>query len=109
MNFVTNFSSVEDIISSYRAPANALDGANVLLAWYGYGDYCGSSYVLFEKDGKLYENFGSHCSCNGLEEQWEPEETTWAALSMRDLYGSDCEGHNEAAEILTALVKEHLN
>ena len=57
--------------------------SEILLADYTYEDYSGSAYVLFERAGKLYEVVGSHCSCFGLEGQWKPEETTWAALAMR--------------------------
>ena len=105
--YIENFKSLEDVISSYTAPDDALKGATVYLAWYGYGDYCGSSLVIFKKDGKLYEVNGSHCSCNGLEGQWEPEETTWKALSMRDISG-EYEGSAEANEELKKLVKRHL-
>lgn len=49
---------------------------NYIICWYGYGNYCGDSYVLYEKDGKYFENYASHCSCCELEGQWEPEETT---------------------------------
>lgn len=63
--------------------AGELDGANVLLASYGTPIYEGYAFVLFERDGKLYEVNGSHCSCYGLEGQWEPEETTIEALRHR--------------------------
>ena len=49
---------------------------NVLFASYSYENYSGDAFVLFEKDGKLYEVNGSHCSCYGLEGQFEPEETS---------------------------------
>lgn len=55
----------------------------ILLGARGWGSYCGDAFVLFERDGKLYEVNGGHCSCYGLEGQWTPEETTWAALAMR--------------------------
>jgi len=60
---------------------SALDGATVLLASYTYEDYSGSAFVLFERGGTLYRVDGSHCSCMGLEDQWEPEETSVAALA----------------------------
>ena len=82
------FKSNYDIIREYSAPADALDGAEILLAIYEYQDYEGYSFVLYKKDGKLFEVNGSHCSCNGLEGQWEPEETSWAALAKRKYYGS---------------------
>lgn len=63
--------------------AGELDGANVLLASYGRPMCSGYAFVLFERDGKLYEVNGSHCSCYGLEDQWDPEETTVEALRHR--------------------------
>lgn len=48
--------------------------------------YSGSAVVIFRRDDKLFEVHGSHCSCMGLEEQWEPEETTIEALRMRSPY-----------------------
>ena len=74
-----------------------LKDCKILLAWYGHGDYDGSAFVLFERDGKLYEVNGGHCSCFGLEGQWEPEETSVEALRHRinegylgrDTYTSD--------------------
>ncbi len=62
---------------------NQLDDAEILLAYYCYEDYSGSAFVLFRKEGKLYEVNGGHCSCYGLEGQWEPEETTKDALLHR--------------------------
>jgi hypothetical protein len=106
--FLTNFSSVEDIIEQFDAPKNALTDAKIYLAWYGYGDYCGYSLVVFEKDGKLWEVNGSHCSCSGLEGQWEPEETSWDALNMRE-FSDNYDGASEAQEKLQALVAEHLS
>lgn len=107
MSYVENFSSVEDIISSYGGKSQQdLDGALIHLAWYGYGSYSGSSLVIYEKDGRLFEVNGGHCSCNGLEDQWSPEETTIEALAMRDLSGdSEYDGSNEAHEILQAFVR----
>ena len=44
---------------------------NILFASYGQGGYEGDAWVLFEEDGKLFEVNGGHCSCYGLEGQWE--------------------------------------
>jgi hypothetical protein len=105
--YLQNFEDNDDIINSYAAPADALAEATVFLAWYGYGCYCGSSLVVYEKDGKLYEVNGNHCSCSGLEDQWQPEETSWDALAERTC-GSDCEGGANATEELQKIVKAHL-
>lgn len=69
---------------------------SIILALYTGGSYDGTAFVLFDQDGKLYEVNGYHCSCYELNEsnysgeaetQWQPEETTVAALKMRDDYG----------------------
>lgn len=63
------------------------NNAKILLAWY-YTDNDGSAFVLLERDGKLYEVNGSHCSCYGLEGQFEPEKTSIKALEHRETYGT---------------------
>lgn len=57
----------------------------VIFAGYTYENYSGSAFVLYvdADNGKLYEVNGGHCSCHGLEDQWEPEETSAAAVRMR--------------------------
>lgn len=55
----------------------------ILAASYRYEDYEGDAFVLFVKDGKLYEVNGSHCSCYGLEGQWSPEEVHIESLEHR--------------------------
>ena len=56
-------------------------GIEVLLA--SNSANSGSAFVLFRKDGKLYEVNGGHCSCYGLKGQWFPEETSIEALTHR--------------------------
>jgi len=58
-----------------------LKNANILIAWYGKESYDGKSEVYFEKGGKLFKNYAYHCSCYGLEGQWDPEETTWEEIA----------------------------
>ena len=58
----------------------------ILLAAYYDEDYEGDAYVLFERGGKLWEVHGSHCSCNGLEGQWDPEETSWEYFRSEHYY-----------------------
>ena len=50
----------------------------ILYEHYQYEDYSGYGHVIGydkEKDS-FFEIYGSHCSCYGLEGQWEPEYTT---------------------------------
>lgn len=71
----------KDVLKLLKQPIPT--AGEVLFASYGGADYEGDAVVVFRKGGTLYEVHGSHCSCNGLEDQWEPEETTVAALAMR--------------------------
>lgn len=69
--------------SDFEIGDKELEGVNILVASYTYESYEGSAYVLFERDGKLYEVHGGHCSCYGLEGQWDPEEAEIAAVRHR--------------------------
>jgi len=75
------WSSRDEVASNFEVelPANI----QIIFAHYsGYdsdeGDYEMWARVLFRdaNDGKLYEVHGSHCSCFGLEGQWEPQEVS---------------------------------
>lgn len=61
---------------------------NILFASYGNANYSGDAWVLFENEGKLYEVNGGHCSCYGLENQWEPEEVALEELKNRLVNGT---------------------
>ena len=60
----------------------------ILFASYGNDSYWGDAFVLFEKDGKLFEVNASHCSCFGLENQWEEEEVELKELEHRLINGT---------------------
>jgi len=83
--FLEDFANADDV---YRHFDEDPGKEHILLAWYGYGNYSGAAFVVFELDGKLYEINGSHCSCYGLEGQWDPEETTVKALRYRMTQGA---------------------
>jgi hypothetical protein len=103
----TQHGTPEDVLNEFKAPADALDGAELLLAWYGTGSYDGNAFVLYKKDGKLYEVNGGHCSCHGLEDQWEPEETSWEALALRP-WTSYSSGELEAGQAMSELILKNL-
>ncbi len=73
--YTGDFSSAEDVRKQFEISQEDLKDTEVLLAQYETGNYEGSAYVLFRRDGRLYDVEGSHCSCNGLEDQWVPVET----------------------------------
>ena len=78
--FDGDFDDEQDVMGAFQVDENELKGAFILYANYDIDGYEGSAFVLFSRDGQLYEVHGSHCSCYGLEGQWEPEETTVDAL-----------------------------
>ena len=84
----------------------------VLLASYSYENYSGDAFVLFRKNGQLFEVHGGHCSCYGLEGQWEPEETTIESLEHRlseGNLGDDYTGNVFAAELRQVLTELRLS
>jgi len=108
--FIGIFKDTGSVLSESKAPEDALDGCTVLLAYYEYEDYSGSAFVLYQDaEGKLFEVNGGHCSCYGLEEQWDAEETSVAALrhhltngQLGRAYGN----RNEFADELTTVLNE---
>lgn len=91
------------VMSYFRIGEEDLEGVEILLASYDeVWAYDGEAYVLFRKDGKLYEVHGSHCSCYGLEGQWEPEETTLESIEYRlrhGTLGNTSDAHEFSAEL----------
>ena len=86
------FGSREDVRLQFSAEniADFPTEDEILFAAYDTPPYEGYALVVYARDGVLYEVNGSHCSCNGLEGQWEPEATPRAALAMRQLdYGTE--------------------
>lgn len=80
---------------------------NILFASYGTDNYSGDAFVLFEQDGDLFEVNGSHCSCHGLEGDFNAEPTIIEALIHRLIEGkmgqdsySDNEFSKELKEFL---------
>ena len=59
------------------------DNINILFASYNQANYEGKAWVLLEKEGKLFEVNGEHCSCYGVEGQWEPKQVSLETLKHR--------------------------
>lgn len=81
---IHGFESVDNMFSEF---AEAPCSGTLLFACYDHQDYDGSAFVLFERDGALWEVNGSHCSCMGLEGQWEPTMCTPESLKLRNFHG----------------------
>lgn len=104
------FEDLQDI----RGQFDVEDGAlyfpredELLFALYDAHDYDGWAWVLFVRDGQLYEVVGSHCSCFGLEEQFDPEPTTIEALAMRN-YTWQLEGSGLKVQDVVAWIRTRL-
>jgi hypothetical protein len=64
------FSDAEHVFNEFRVTHQG----EILAAVYVDEDYSGEAAVLWRgEDGQLYEIYGFHCSCFGLENQWSPE------------------------------------
>jgi hypothetical protein len=69
--------------SAFGLTGEELAAVEILLASYSRDATCGEAFVLFCRDNRLYEVNASHDSSDGLEGQWEPEETLSVALKFR--------------------------
>ena len=69
------FQSPSDIAGQFWIPESELDNIEFVYAFYDYEDYSGRALVIYynTEDEQYYEVHGGHCSCYGLEDQWEPE------------------------------------
>ena len=102
-------SGLEGVIEDFGVKEADLIGINVLLASYTYRCYEGNAFVLFEKEGRLYEVNGGHCSCFGLEGQWEPDETNIEVLEHRlhqGELGRSYDGENEYGQELQLVINK---
>lgn len=77
MNKYIGFTSKKDISELFDVCTEFLDKYKILFAGYYNEDYSGIALVILKEKStnNLYQVFGSHCSCNGLEGQFELEET----------------------------------
>ena len=64
----------EWICSEFQIDESRLNEYEILIAEHNNYDYEGDAYLLLKhRDGRLFEVHGSHCSCMGFEDQFEPE------------------------------------
>lgn len=77
--YIDGFSNWSDVASNFDV--SELEPDEVLIAEYDLSRaYEGSARVLYRRGDRFYLVEGSHCSCFGLEGQWEPTEYATAAL-----------------------------
>lgn len=100
---------VEVIKRAFRIGDESLSGIDLLLASYSRDAFCGEAFVLFRRGMSLYEVNASHDSSDGMDGQWEPEETLLMALEFRlerGRLGLRNDGKNLFADELRFLLAE---
>lgn len=97
--FYGEFTNATDVFNSFQVEDH--QGKVIIFAAYDCQDYEGYAKVVFVENGKLYMVSGSHCSCYGLEDQWDPEEMPIVALKKIALDGDYFqEGVDEFRDLL---------
>jgi hypothetical protein len=81
----------------------------VIVANYETASYEGHALVVFRNGEKFYTVDGSHCSCYGLEGQWEPEEYDTPELLLAALKKAsyNAEPYNHVIGFLEAYIIHH--
>mgnify|MGYP000732905910 CR=1 FL=1 len=66
--------SLRDVFAQFAKTVDS--DVQFCYAFYSYEDYNGNAAVLYYRKStkKYYEVYGGHCSCYGLEGQWEGDE-----------------------------------
>lgn len=101
--YLNDWSSIDGLKADFKIANADLEGVEILVASYTYEYYSGSAYVLFSREGKLFEVHGSHCSCYDLEGQWEPEEADREAILHRLTKGTWGEADRIKDHVIAAL------
>ena len=71
-----NWGEVVDNFTPDDTTTTVPDEPKHVFALYHQESYEGSAVVIYKSEDKYFFVHGEHCSCNGLEELWEPSEET---------------------------------
>lgn len=80
IKYIKGFENIQDIADQYEIDISVMEEYDEIWALYDYGR--GISYIILTKGDSYYIENSSHCSCYGLERQWEPVKTEIEALRM---------------------------
>ena len=78
MIYKDDFENWKEVLEQFDATKLVTGKELPLFAVYANEGYDGSAFVLYIENNKLFSVYGGHCSCFGLEDQWEPEEIDWS-------------------------------
>lgn len=102
---VFNFSDVSEYDSEDKKK-NILElmpePEKVYLAIYGGGSYDGDALVAYRQGNRYFTVEGGHCSCYGLEGQWNPEEYQDRDLFLKSLDRRIEQAWDESSEYPTS-------
>lgn len=76
------FGSWDDIESGFQIK---MKEPSRVFAVYDHDSYDGRALVIFEKKGRYFFVTGSHCSCYGLEDQWDDAPDSFTKCQFRKL------------------------
>ena len=93
------FTSKEDVCKEFSIEFEG----TVLYAAYEVDGYEGSAVVIYVNQGTFWHVSGSHCSCFGLEGQFEPEEMPLDVLMRMVKDGSSSVIHEHREGLAKAL------
>jgi len=94
---VRDFTPYPDYDSEEASIAGMATEDEIVWASYDGGSYDGSATVIYKRYGdNLFEVHGSHCSCYGLEGQWDPSAVLVQQLQARPLSAG---GYDEIEQV----------
>ena len=83
MTHFIGWKDADAMLADFEEGPSALEGADLIFAAYWQPPWEGSALVYFERGGELFEVDAGHCSCNGLEGQWNPKPASWNYVLKR--------------------------
>ena len=87
--FLGNWNSSEDIFSDFGIKESDLEGGKIIFGFYNCQEYEGYASVIIQMpDDSLKLVHGSHCSCYGLEDQWDMEDISVVLLNQMKWLGN---------------------
>lgn len=100
--FFDQFDNINDVLREFSITEKELNGCEIVFAYYTYEDYSGDALVVLRDpcNGMFYEVNGCHCSCYGLDGQWDMEETTLDVMMQRSTPFFD--------EVVKSYIQQHL-
>ena len=79
----TGLKRIDALRDDFEIDEDVIKDEEIIVAFYLYESYSGIASVLFKRDDKYFIVEGSHCSCYGLEGQWNEEEISLEYISHR--------------------------